>query len=478
MPDRSLFVNTRRIASAVVFMAFCCTHGGLAATTPTIDWRLLETRDTLALFVKDQSAGTVFYTVELDSQQHCVRICTETVLADLTEAPSMRVREVREYDLAGALITATQDMASPAGSTRWSLEKNSRGEWAIATLTAGMLQRHPVSPCNENLKTTYAIQTGIIDGSIRRGRQWQDTMFELTTGKINTSVIECASVPAHPGERWVFICRDNLIAVPSRWEVDQHGRTQLREIPPLFLARRLTAREKRLPGKPVNFAEAFRITRDRAPSPNETLAITIPTDVAMHPSVAGFYTRQHNRYLLSSFVTPCPETFRPDSADTASLYLQTTPTIQTSHPQIRALADSLTRGKQGRCAVMALLNRYVDSTIQNRDVATFSNALATLQAGFGDCGEHAVLLAALLRASGIEARVVLGLVYIPGRKGYFYHAWVMARTAGEWVFCDPALGVFPAADGYIPLIIDDTGAESYYLANLINRIGIEYLPRN
>jgi transglutaminase-like putative cysteine protease len=119
----------------------------------------------------------------------------------------------------------------------------------------------------------------------------------------------------------------------------------------------------------------------------------------------------------------------------------------------------------------------VYSHVQKRNDATLSNALETLNAGYGDCGEHAALLAALLRAAGIPSRVALGLLYIDSKKAYFYHAQVTAFVGGGWLFADPTWDVFPASGRFVPLIIDDTGTDAMLIARLIGRIRIEYMKR-
>ena len=98
-----------------------------------------------------------------------------------------------------------------------------------------------------------------------------------------------------------------------------------------------------------------------------------------------------------------------------------------------------------------------------------------MKAGYGDCGEHAVLLCALLRSVGIESNVVLGMVYSPAKKTFYYHAWVVAFVK-DLVFFDPALGVNPATRGYIPLILDDDGTKMVYLAGMVGKIEIGYVP--
>ena len=82
-----------------------------------------------------------------------------------------------------------------------------------------------------------------------------------------------------------------------------------------------------------------------------------------------------------------------------------------------------------------------------------------------------------VRAARIPARVVLGLVYADGHKGFLYHAWVTAFAQGTWVFVDPALGVFPAPRDRVPLVIDDTGTAVIGIMKMIGRIKIDYVKK-
>lgn len=60
----------------------------------------------------------------------------------------------------------------------------------------------------------------------------------------------------------------------------------------------------------------------------------------------------------------------------------------------------------------------------------FASASETARTREGDCTEHAVLLAAMLRADGIPSRVVSGLIYadrFAGERNIFaYHMWTQA----------------------------------------------------
>jgi hypothetical protein len=46
---------------------------------------------------------------------------------------------------------------------------------------------------------------------------------------------------------------------------------------------------------------------------------------------------------------------------------------------------------------------------------------------------------------------------------------------GTWLFADPTLGLFPACEGLVPLVIDDSGEKALYLGGLMGRVGIEYV---
>ncbi len=75
----------------------------------------------------------------------------------------------------------------------------------------------------------------------------------------------------------------------------------------------------------------------------------------------------------------------------------------------------------------AFVHRYIDEKDLSVGLATAGQVAATAQ---GDCTEHAVLLTALLRAEGIPARTVTGLLYVDeflGQQGVFgYHMWTQA----------------------------------------------------
>ncbi|MCP3951199.1 MAG: transglutaminase family protein [Desulfobacterales bacterium] len=123
------------------------------------------------------------------------------------------------------------------------------------------------------------------------------------------------------------------------------------------------------------------------------------------------------------------------------LYLQPSPFVQSDHPDIVTLAGSIVNPDiPGRKKVIALKN-WLFTEIEKRPVLSVPNALETLKNRMGDCNEHAVLFAALSRATGVPARIEAGLVYLNGR--FYYHAW-NSVFLNQWITIDTLMNQFPA----------------------------------
>lgn len=85
----------------------------------------------------------------------------------------------------------------------------------------------------------------------------------------------------------------------------------------------------------------------------------------------------------------------------------------------------------------ALVHRFIENKTYTRG---FDIASQTARLRAGDCTEHAVLLTALLRAQGIPARVMLGVIVVfhAGEPLAGGHAWVEYRAEHAWERLDAA----------------------------------------
>ncbi len=85
-----------------------------------------------------------------------------------------------------------------------------------------------------------------------------------------------------------------------------------------------------------------------------------------------------------------------------------------------------------------LIMQYVNALLPDkRHTFSMADAVATLENGGGDCTEHAVLFASLMRAHDIPTRLVTGMLLTPGGT-WAYHMWSAYFDGEKWHAIDPS----------------------------------------
>lgn len=86
------------------------------------------------------------------------------------------------------------------------------------------------------------------------------------------------------------------------------------------------------------------------------------------------------------------------------------------------------------------ITRWVADNVREKNFETaFATARDVARDLSGDCSEHSVLTAAMCRASGIPARIAVGLLYVDELGGFGFHMWNEVHINGRWVAVDAAL---------------------------------------
>ncbi|MDA8019865.1 MAG: transglutaminase-like domain-containing protein [Thermoanaerobaculia bacterium] len=170
------------------------------------------------------------------------------------------------------------------------------------------------------------------------------------------------------------------------------------------------------------------------------------------------------------------------------IFLRPTRYLDFEHDAVQRLIESWRRSTRpveppGDAAGRSeALRRFVGRHLSDKNLGTvLGSASDTATNGSGDCTEHAVLLAALLRAEGIPSRVAVGLVYAEEFAGendlFAYHMWTQAWLGVEggssWVDLDATLpdatpfdathilfATSPLAEEGVPLL--GTGVEAIF----------------
>ncbi|HOF19048.1 MAG TPA: transglutaminase domain-containing protein [Phycisphaerae bacterium] len=144
--------------------------------------------------------------------------------------------------------------------------------------------------------------------------------------------------------------------------------------------------------------------------------------------------------------------------------MKPTRTLQSDNEKIIALARKAASDATDAATAARRMEKFVKDYIHAKDLSVgYATAAEVAENRQGDCTEHAVLLAAMLRSAGIPAQVVTGVTYAEsfgGRNAIFApHAWVRARIGEKWVDYDAALG-FDA--GHIALSWGDGESDDFF----------------
>lgn len=180
-----------------------------------------------------------------------------------------------------------------------------------------------------------------------------------------------------------------------------------------------------------------------------------------------------------------PVDVEPGSIDTDK-YLRATSAANWEDQMLRDLAAKSVEGVADAPRVKAFkMVQFVSEYISDKSLDVgFATASEVCRTREGDCSEHAVLLAAMLRAEGIPSRVVSGVVYIPEfleKESVFgYHMWTQAliqndQGVQEWVDLDAAfpLSALRVALGASSLSDDDGINSMVTVARLLGNVSIE-----
>ena len=130
-------------------------------------------------------------------------------------------------------------------------------------------------------------------------------------------------------------------------------------------------------------------------------------------------------------------------------YLDSSTNADGEDPKIVEIVEQALDGAGDEPRAQAeALRRFVHGYIEEKSLGVgFATASEVCRTQEGDCSEHGVLLAAMLRTAGIPSRVVSGVIYVDrfaGAEGVFgYHMWTQALLevdgAKRWVDFDATL---------------------------------------
>jgi len=221
--------------------------------------------------------------------------------------------------------------------------------------------------------------------------------------------------------------------------------------------------------------EIFGLTRLLLPAAPPAAARTVPGEWTL--VLAGFPDKFHRRTDRQTYrdvgAGKSEVTIRAAPPDPAKLvrrgalhppdtaeYLKSSILVESDNPAIVARAKEIAGGETDAYAAAKKVVAWVGRSMKKDYGASADRATDVLRTLRGDCTEHSLLSIALLRALGIPARRVDGVVYVQNDDGVpalYWHEWVEAWV-GTWTQLDPTFGQ-PVADATHLTLGEESSAE-------------------
>jgi transglutaminase-like putative cysteine protease len=138
-------------------------------------------------------------------------------------------------------------------------------------------------------------------------------------------------------------------------------------------------------------------------------------------------------------------------------WLQPTERFDFRHPKVAQLATELGASRLDPRAYATTVVTWVYGNL-DKDLSTnLARASDVVAKRVGDCTEHSQLTIALMRAGGLPAREVSGLIYMGDDVQRFgFHSWVEVGLAGRWVPVDPSWNQMLADPSHLKLGVGES----------------------
>lgn len=353
----------------------------------------------------------------------------------------------------------------PAGSTRVSgkREANSAQPGAsqllLQTVTAGRKREHRI-PLDADVKSTAYVDRSLRARPLKPGEVRSFKTFLPELGKVSDVRLTAEgmeSVKLLDGSRRdllkVRIDQSALPSMPVVAYLDEAGEALRSDTP--FLATSMStftvSKEealKAIAGAELDIAVTSLIylqkpLRRGHRSSKAVYRITTPGENPADYLVAG--ERQaiepvdDETVLLTVTAQKMPGGFK--SVATDAEYLASSQYLQADDYRVAQHARRAAAGELNAARAAVRMERYVHDKLTEKNFSTaLASAAEVAESLEGDCTEHAVLLAAMLRAAKIPSRVAVGLVYIESQSCFGGHMWTEAWIDGSWVPLDATLG--------------------------------------
>ncbi|MBI3180612.1 MAG: transglutaminase domain-containing protein [Myxococcales bacterium] len=370
-----------------------------------------------------------------------------------TKLSERRHKEVRIYESGpgGRLLSFTVEQRGDGGEQTLEGTATKEGLRIIRRRPGHPDQTLTLPPSKETVEDADPARV-----ALHRRKPYEGTSLDgtdLESYRVSTTLGETSSriVGGVPVKLRKAVSLSEKEKVPIESYLDEKGRVL--EIN--FGSTMRAVAEPEAVARRLDQVEVFGLTRVVLPGPVPSAAQAIPGKLVLVAS--GLPEKFHRPTYRQSFralpdgkvevsITARPPSRKPSSRPLADpsggSYLKSTIIVESDHQEIRSLSEEILSGEKDAYAAAKKIVRWVNQNLTKDYGASADRATDVLRQRRGDCTEHSLLSVALLRAAGIPARRVDGVVYMVNEDNVpalYWHEWVEAFV-GEWTQLDPTFG--------------------------------------
>lgn len=408
----------------------------------------------MGLYLKGQKIGYMFSSVTLSPKKDTVTAVTELHFKAKvgSQVSDRMMKETRVYEAkpGGKLLRFVMQQAGDGGDQ--SLEGTALPDGVrVVRKKPGQPNEVKMLPASKEVvedadQARVALKRNAkLVGTITDSTDLQQYSVTTTVGGTETRAV--GGVPAKLRK---VITISEKEKVPTEAWVDEKGRMVEVQYGPM-MSGKLESEEV---AKRVDLVEVFGLTRVVLPRPAPELAKSVPGKFTMvlNGVAEKFWTNTYRQQwkpagggkveVTISAAPPKVLKPRPLIDPNGGANLKATLAVESDNPEIQAMAREIVGAEKDAWTAAKKINQWIYQNLEKDYGASSDSAGDVLKRRKGDCTEHSLLAVSMLRALGIPAKRVDGLVYLQNDDNVpalYWHEWVEAYV-GEWTQLDPTFG--------------------------------------
>jgi hypothetical protein len=448
-------IRTHRSAFGALWLLLAACAAQSAPLSDVVKAPRPKGGEHFGLYLMNKKVGHVFTDVALvEGASPRVKATTQFVFkANVGNRVSERLhREVRTYEATpkGKLLEAVIEQRGDGGDQTVRVRRTAEGMTAMVERPGRANQELKLPASDEVVEDADQVRVALLRGKPVAGKTLDGT--DLQSYPVTTT-------PKGMTERVVGGVKVQLLAavtisekekVPVEAFLAKSGET----VEIHFGETMKAVAEPQAVAKRLDQVEVFGLTRIVLPRILPETATAIPGQLQL--VVTGLPEKFHKATARQSYrklggdkvevtlkaAAPKATAALPLKDPEGGENLESTLIVEAENPEIVKLSKELVGEEKNAYAASLKIFRWVHQNLEKDYGASADRASDVLRQKKGDCTEHSLLTVALLRAAGIPARRIDGVVYLRTEDkvpALYWHEWVEAYV-GEWTQLDPTFG--------------------------------------